>query len=132
MSDTTLSVMAAVIAALKASGALTAIVGQRIYSDVPDNPVFPFVVVTVQSAPFDTQTTTGMDHTVQVSCFSRSKTLQEAVSVREKVYNILNRGEASLTSAGVWRSIYSGVGPVLKEGDGATWQALTQYTITTG
>ncbi len=136
MSDTTLEVLAAVMTALKASATLTNDVGgstnPRIYTNLPDNPVFPFVFLSIQSTDFSQKDSAGMDHTVQVSVFSRHTSLQEAVAIREKVYNILNRGEAALASAGVWRSLFSGVGPVFKESDGVTWQAAAQFTITTG
>jgi len=133
MSDSYLPVLAAVIAALKADATLTAIVpAARIYSDVVDNPTFPFVVVSMASSPFDTKTTSGMTHTCQVSIFSRKTSPQELGQARSAVYNVLHKQETSFAGIGVSDIMFNGTAPTLKESDGQTWHCPMQYRITVG
>lgn len=132
MSDSALALLAAVVAALGATSGVTAVVGSRIYSDVPDNPVFPFIHVSLTSAPYDTKTSTGMLHTVQVSTFSRKRTPSEALTARAAVYAALNRNEAALSAASVRILEYSGLATAFKEPDGATWQSVIQFRAVIG
>jgi len=130
MSDSFLPVFSAVIAALKANGALIALVpAARIYSDVPDNPTFPFIICSMTSQPNDTKTESGMIHTLQVSAFSRSKTLADVAAIRSAVYNVLHKQEASFTAAGVYGILFSGTSFLLKESDGITYHSPMQFRI---
>lgn len=119
--------MAAVIAALKADATLTGIVSTRIYSDVPDNETFPYVVVNLFSADYSVKESPGMEHTVQVSAFSRDTSVNQVSNIRQRVYNILNRNEAGLSSASVSNVVFNGISDVFKEPDGKTWQAAIQF-----
>jgi hypothetical protein len=129
MSDSYLTVFSAMIAAMKSDATLTAIVGQRIYGDVPDNPTFPFVVLTGSSEAFDTKTSNGMIHTMQVSAFSREPSLQQAGRIRAAIYNIFHRQQAAFAASGVSGIIHTGVSPVLKESDGQTWNCPMQFRV---
>jgi len=132
MSDSYLALLDEMIADMKADATLTAIVGQRIYSDIPDNPTFPLALVNISSQPFDTKTTNGMEHTAQVSIFSRKTSPEEAADARAAVYNLFHKQEAALSAAGVSVIIFNGVAPVFKDPDGKTWQALIQFRVIIG
>lgn len=131
MTDTYLPVLAAVIARLKANATITAIVGQRIYSDVVDNPTFPFIRVEIQSADYSTDTGTGMEHTVQFSGFSRKVSPDEAGQIRAAVYNLFNRQENALSASGICNILHNGVAFITKEADGKTWNATIQFRAVT-
>lgn len=139
MTDTYLTWLAAAIAAMKADGDLTALVGQRIYSDVPDNPEFPYIAVTIQSTPFDTKTETGMDHTMQLSIFdrpqykatSRVSSPKRIGDIRAALYNLFHRKQDDFASDGVSIILFTGVSPVFKEPDGLTWQCPMQFQVIT-
>lgn len=117
---------------MKAASPLTSLVGQRIYNDVPDNPDFPYVVVGINPAPYDTKTETGMEHTMQMSIFSRKTSSIEAANIRTAIYNLLHRQESALTAAAVDNIIFTGLAPTFKEPDGQTWQAIIQFRVVIG
>ncbi len=129
MTDSYLPLLAAMLSAMNANAALTALVGQRIYADVPDNPTLPYVVLTISSAPFDDKTQNGMEHTAQVSIFDRKPSPASVGAIRAAVYNLFHKQESALSSAGVWSIIITGANPTFKEPDGQTWQSVMQFKV---
>jgi hypothetical protein len=130
MSDSYLALLAAITARLTGDATLIALVpAARIYNDVPDNVTFPFIVVRIESAPFDTKTENGMTHTVTVSAFDRKSTSQSVAAIRARVYDLLHKQEAAI-GAGLNFINFTGVNPVIKDPDGRTWQAVAQFDAT--
>lgn len=129
MADTFSELMSGVIAALRADVTIAAIVGARIYSDVPQNEVFPYMVVNIQSTPFDTKTSNGMTHNLQVSSFDRGKTTTIVANLRKATYNLLHEGESNVTISGATliSMLFTGLAFVAKEPDGVTWQSTIQF-----
>lgn len=132
MADTFKPLMKAIIAKLAANTAIMAYVGSapaRIYANVPQNTTFPYIRVSITSAPFDSKSTTGMDHSITVQAFSRKSSDEEAAAIRSAAYTLLHRGESGLTldNGTVFNINYDGVGFVEQEPDGKTWQALAQF-----
>jgi hypothetical protein len=129
MSDTYLDILKAVIVKLKATSAVTDITSTRIYTDVPQNETFPYIRVSVSSADYSTKTFTGMEHTIQISVYSREKSPKQVGDVKKAVYNALNRNESGLTlDNGTLSNIhYNGVGEVFKDPDGVTWTSVSQF-----
>lgn len=133
MNDQTLNIIKDVTAALKADSAVAAIVGTRVYTDIPNGVAFPFIRLSVQSNSFSTKTETGMETILQVACFDRKDSIQSVANLREKVYNVLNRGEATVfTNSQAWLCEFTGTNQILKDPDGQTWQAIAQFKIITG
>lgn len=129
MADTYLPLLKGILAALKADSTISATVAARVYTEVPQNPTFPYLQVRLQSDPFDTKTELGMEHIIDISAYSRADTPFEAGTLRAAVYDILNRGESNLTldSGTLSRMIYSGIGDVVKEPDGITWKGFARF-----
>lgn len=131
MADTALSVIKGVIAALKATGAVTAIVGQRIYTDVPQGATFPYLLVSVQSEPFAANDFSGQTHTVRLQSFSREAGAQQALAIRKAALDALDRQEASITldEGTLVKCEYSGLSDSFIEDDGKTWQAVGELEV---
>lgn len=129
MSDSYLDLLKAIITTLKDDSAVGAVVGDRIYTDVPQNEEFPYSVVSIDSAPFSANTFTGMEHTVQVNTYSRDKSPLEAGSARAAIYDALNRqGDTIALDTGRIVDIqYTGIGTVFKDTDGVTWTSVAQF-----
>lgn len=137
MSDSYLPLLEAVISAMKSNTPLTSLVGgagnkARIYNDVVDNPVFPYVVATINSQVYDTKTSEGMEHTLQISIYSRKTSTQEVGQIRRAVYNLLHNKESSLSAADVDSIMFNGLAPTFKEPDGQTWQGVIQFRVVIG
>lgn len=129
MTDTFLPLTKAIIAALKADSTISANVSGRVYTEVPQNAEFPYIVLRLQSEPFDVKNDTGMQHTADVSVYSRTSSPLEVGTLRAAVYNVLNRAESSLTldSGTLVSMIHSGVGDIVKEPDGITWKGFLRF-----
>lgn len=130
MTDSLLPVVSAVIASAKADATLTAIVGQRIYSNVPDNETFPYCVFSFQSSPSDTKTENGMAHLVTATAYSRKQDIEQVCSIRSAVYNLLHKQETSFNSAGIVAILFAANSPVYRDNDGKTWIAAAQFIAT--
>lgn len=131
MTDTYLPVLSAVIARLKANSTITGLVSQRIYSDVVDNPTFPFIRVEIQSGDYSTKENAGMEHIIQISAFSRDVSPNQAGQIRAAIYNLFNRQENALSGAGICNILHNGVALLFKEPDGKTWNSTIQFRAIT-
>ena len=131
MADTALPIIKGVIAALKASGPVTALVGDRIYSDVPQGATFPYILIGVGSEPFAANDFSGQSHTVRLQTFSRKASKAEALQVRAAALNALDRNEDAivLDSGTLVKCEYSGFSDVFPEDDGKTWQAVGELEV---
>lgn len=93
-----LAVQGAVIEALKADAALTAMV-TGIYDNVPQGTEFPYVTIGEDShAEWDTNTTLGSDASIVVHTWSRDRGRAETKRIQGAIYDVLHR--ANLTRAG--------------------------------
>ena len=112
MADTGKTVSQDVCTALLANTTIMGLVVARVYTKVPQNPIFPYIEVNVSSSDYSGMDFAGMEHTITVHCYSRKNSLDEAGNMRAAVYNVLNRAEATLTlSSGHLACInYNGVG----------------------
>ena len=129
MSDNYLSLVKSIIARLKADSATGAIIGDRIYTDVPQQEVFPYAVLSISSSDFSSVTFTGMEHTVQINIYSRTKSPKETADARKAIYNSLNRQEnaLSLDSGNMAYINFGGVADIFKDNDGTTWVGVIQF-----
>ena len=131
MADSALVVIKAVIVTLKANPTLAAIVGDRIYTDVPQKTDFPYVVVSVQSEPFAACDFSGQSHDLRVQAFSRQAGIAECLNIRKAALDALDRKETdiSLSSGTLVKCEYSGLSDAFIEDDGKTWQSLGELEV---
>ncbi len=131
MADTAAYVIKSIVAALKAATPVTTLVGASIYSDVPQDTDFPYIVVSVQSEPFAANDFSGQSHTLRIQTFSRFKGISEALLVRAAALNHLDRNESALTltQGTLVKCEYSGFSDAFKEDDGRTWQGVAELQL---
>ncbi len=80
MSDPSLALQKAIIAALKAAGGVSAIIGQRVYDDVPKSslPVFPYISLgPTQVLPDKADCIDGTEVSQQIDAWSRTVGMPE-------------------------------------------------------
>lgn len=132
MADSSLPVIKAVIAALKASPALSGLIEARVFSDVPQGAAFPYCVVSCSSTPFAGQDFSGQTHNVRVQSFSRRPSAQECLAAQGAVFAALDRKEQSLTldsGQPVYCHFLMSDRP-FQEDDGKTWQSVIEFDLT--
>lgn len=131
MADTAAAVIKAATTALLAAGPVAALVGNRVYSDVPQDTAFPYIVLTIGSEPFAANDFSGQAHTLRIQTFSRKDSISEALLVRAAVLTALDRNEGALTlEAGTLvKCEYAGFSDAFKEDDGRTWQGIAELQI---
>lgn len=99
MADPSLELQGAIVARLKATGAVTALVGQRIYDRVPDHPTFPYISLGPDDVlSDDADCVTGFEITVQIDCWSRAVGFPEVKRVADEVRTALHGHDFSLAT----------------------------------
>lgn len=131
MSDTLRLTMQSVETTLKDSAAIDAIVDGRITAAPDGAQVYPYIMVSGESLPWNTASFSGMQHRIRVQAFSRELKPGQVLKLRELVYAALHRQESSLSVAGhtVVLSEYDGLADCFPEGDGKTWQSVIEFNI---
>jgi hypothetical protein len=121
----------AIIARLNAVSAVTSVVSTRIYSDIIENPTFPYILVELSSTPFDTKDSSDQEHQIFVHCFSKKNTPTEAMDILSGIYSALNRTESNITldSGYLTYSQFAGVNDIFKEPDGITWHGVMNFNF---
>lgn len=98
MTAVSLELQGAIIARLKAYAPLTAIVGQRIYDNVPANAMTPYVSLgPEQVVSDDADCITGFEVTNQIDAWSEAVGLPEVKKIAEAVRAALHRYDLPLS-----------------------------------
>lgn len=91
MSDPSLDLQAAMVAALKAPGALPAVVGGRVYDAVPANAVFPYLSLgDCQVIPDKSACIDGVEVYPQIDVWSRAVGYPETKTITKAVLAALD------------------------------------------
>ena len=118
-------------ARLVAVSAVTALVGQRVYTDAPQNATFPFILLSVSAQPFDAKDFSGMEVTVRAQAFDKSKSLDVVADIQAAVLGALDRQEANITITGHDLTLCQkgGLIDISKQPDGVVWQSVTDFNL---
>jgi hypothetical protein len=99
MSDPSYEVQAAMVAALKAAGALPAVVGARVYDAAPAGAVFPYITLgDCQVLPDKADCIDGAELFLQVDVWSRAVGYGEAKTIAKAI--MVKLDDQPLTVAG--------------------------------
>lgn len=132
MSDLYLPLLKRVIFILRNNSNVRSYIAQRTYTEVPQQEVFPYAVVSIDSSDWSAKDFSGQEHSLQVDIYSRASTPQEASAARNAIYNALNRQEDIFTlDSGRVISVNFTSGVVFKEPDGVVWHAVVQFRVVT-
>lgn len=131
MLDSYRPLVESVVALLRADASLTSELEDRIYTRPPQNEIFPFIYLSVESAPYSGNDFQGMEHTLQIQAFSRESSPNQVARMRDAVYTLLDRNESGITlSQGHLSSInFSGSSAIFLEPDGVAWQASIEFRV---
>lgn len=99
MTEVSLAIQAAVIAALKDSNELTQLVGARVYDRVPESARFPYVSLGPETVIEDgaDDCVTGFEVFTRIDCWSRAVGRPECKNIAGAVFDALNNAALSVT-----------------------------------
>lgn len=131
MTSPSLALQQAVVTALGASSALTAIVGDRVYDAPPRNAAFPYVSFgQVSVADWSTGTETGAEHQLVLDAWSRAAGKRECHAILDAIDTALN--DAALTLAGnALVNLRFQFADVRRDPDGITFHGVIRFRAVT-
>lgn len=101
MSDPSLPLQAALVAALKAAAGVTALVSTRVYDAAPESPTFPYVTLgDGQVIPDKADCIDGVEIFAVIDCWSRANGYPEVKRLAAAVVAALDDNPQDLTVAG--------------------------------
>ncbi|WP_226782752.1 DUF3168 domain-containing protein [Oceaniglobus trochenteri] len=97
-----LALQAGIVAALKADGGVTALVGDRVYDEPPKKPTFPYIRVgNIEPRPLRTDCGAAADVALGLEVYSRPKSGRvECTRIAEAVVAALDERESSVVVVG--------------------------------
>lgn len=102
MTSPAVELQGAIVAALKGSAPVTALIGNRVYDRVPSGAAFPYVSLgPVDELTEDADCVVGLDIDLQIDCWSREIGTVEVKRVADAVRRTLNDAALSLTDNGL-------------------------------
>ncbi len=127
MTSVSLELQGAIVARLKAYAPLAALVGARVFDDVPSNAALPYVSLGPdQVVSDDADCITGYEVTIQIDAWSITKGLPEVKRVSEEVRAALHGFDLPL-SANALVSIEHRQTRNLRDPDGVTNHAAIEF-----
>lgn len=98
MADSALSVIGAVKSALIADAPLSALIDGRVYTDVPQPPVFPYISFgPILSEPWDASCAGGSEMFVQIDTWSRKPGPAECLKIQAFIRDALHAASLGLS-----------------------------------
>lgn len=127
MTSPSLELQGAIVTKLKATPAVTALIGTRIYDSVPSTATFPYVSIgPEQTLADDADCITGFEIFMQLDAWSRATGSPEVKRIAEAVRDALHDFELPLTDNALV-SFRHRQTRVLKDPDGLTAHAALEF-----
>ena len=127
MSDPTLEILAATVAALKAETSLTAIISDRVYDRAPQTVVYPFVqVAELQLIADDAECVDGFEVYIDIHAWSRSYGSPEVRRICSAVHTALSSNFLTLSSFVMVETRHDST-RVLSDPDGETSHGIITF-----
>lgn len=99
MADPSLELQGAIVARLKSVGAVTALIGTRVYDKVPTAPNFPYITLGPDDLLSDNaDCITGYEFTVQIDAWSRASGFPEVKRIANEIRLALHDYDFTLAS----------------------------------
>lgn len=127
--DNRKSLIKGVRSRLLAQSAITGIVGQRVYTAVPENPTYPFIWFKVSDKQADTKTENMQECEILFNFYSDKGSDDQNLDIAAAVYTALHEQEANITlDAGVLTLLhYKGESDNMLDSDGVTRLGVATY-----
>lgn len=117
---------------LTGSAAVNALVSNRVYDVVPDNPTYPFIIIgDDEYRDFSTHTDLGFEGFIQVDTWSQSHGKKECKEIQNAIYDVLNNIDLSLTGFKTL-SLRCNLSNTDKDPDGRTIHGVQRFDFLIG
>lgn len=127
MSDPSLALQAAIVAALKTAGGVSGLVGARVYDTVPDAPIFPYITLgPVQVLPDKADCIDGVEILPQIDGWSRANGSIESKKIGAAVIAALDDQALTVSGSSVVVFELQSVN-YLRDPDGLTHHAAVTF-----
>ena len=111
---------------------ISAVVGTRVYDNVPTNPTYPFVTIgDIGSVDFGSHTHSGFECTAIVHVWARVQGRKTVQQVMNDIYNVLHEVDLGITGFATL-SCRESASRVLVEEDNETHHGISEYRILLG
>jgi len=131
MTDSSLEIQQAVVAALKADGAVAALVGARVYDEPPEAPTYPLIELGPGfGEPWEGTTMAGWRLVQTVNCWSRKPGRVEALQIAAAVTAALHRVQLTLSTQSYVPALNVGQNTISQD-DGITTLAAIRFEFLT-
>jgi len=131
MVDSTLEIQDALVVALRADGAVTALVGQRTYDAAPQTPTYPLIEFGLRlSEPWEGTGMDGWESMQTINVWSEKPGAAEAVEIAAAVTALVHRGSLTLASQAFVLGSLIGSN-VIPQPDGKTTQVALRFRFLT-
>lgn len=127
VADNTLPLIKHVIATLETDSMLISLVGNRIYTYVPQNTNAAYIRVKVEQKMTHTWTEDGMSYQVRIQVFQQNTTPQDVLEARSQIVDLFSRQDAEFDGLTIMHSIITFLDYWLED-DGITWQSIVEFT----
>lgn len=117
-----------IVGRLKSFAGVTALVGQRTYTLVPQKTAFPFLSIDIQGQENDTKNTNAAIYRVAVNVWDRSASIENALDIMAAVKSALHRQESNITmDLNTLVMIHLVAENCFLDADGTTWHGILEF-----
>ena len=127
MTSPSLELQGKIVERLKASAAVTALVGNRVYDQIPATKTFPYISIGPDQSIFDDlDCEKGFEIFIQIDAWSRAVGYPEVKRIADAVFNSLHRYDLPLVDNALVSFEHRQL-RTLREPDGLTSHAVIEF-----
>ena len=127
MSINQFALQTAVFAKLSTDNNLTAVLGAKVFDDIPENTLYPYVQLGEDTAiDYSTKDQTGSEVTVNVDVWSRYRGSLEAKNIMDRIHTLLHDSSLSVTGSNFINMRFE-FSDIIRDPDGITRHGVMRF-----
>jgi len=127
MSINQFALQTAVFAKLSTDNNLTAVLGAKVFDDIPENTSYPYVQLGEDTAiDYSTKDQTGSEVSVNVDVWSRYRGSLEAKNIMDRIHTLLHDSSLSVTGSNFINMRFE-FSDIIRDPDGITRHGVMRF-----
>ena len=127
MSINQFALQTAIYSKLSADNNLTAVLGAKVFDDIPENTSYPYVQLGEDTAiDYSTKDSTGSEVSVNIDVWSRYRGSLEAKNIMDRIHTLLHDSSLSVTGAN-FISMRFEFSDIIRDPDGITRHGVMRF-----